>query len=352
MNTQALAALIGKDFRLFFANRFFALVTVLALVAYTAVFYLLPASIDDRLELGIYMVDLPPALSAALADDGIAFYRAESVAALQQAVLDGAIPAGYAFPDDTLSRIARGEPVTAQLFLAVDVPPGLRDIYTVILHEFGYVLSGQDLAIETTEIILGDDMAGAQIAPRQRMLPLLTVIVLMVECLGLASLIAGEVATKTIRALLVTPLTMTGLFVGKGVFGTLFAFAQAAILMLVTGGLAQQPVLILTALLFGAALVTGVAFLIASVGRDLMSVLGWGMLALLLLTLPAMTILIPGLATNWIRLIPSYYLADTVYRVVNFNASWGDVAGNLIVLPLYAAAFLALGIFVLRRKFL
>jgi ABC-2 type transport system permease protein len=193
-------------------------------------------------------------------------------------------------------------------------------------------------------------MAGTPISPRERVLPLLAVFVLMVECLGLASLIAAEIETGTIRALLVTPLTMVGLFVGKGLFGTLFAFIQVVLLMLITGGLVRQPVLILTALLFGAALVTGVAFLIASAGRDLLSVMGWGMLAMLLLSLPTLAILVPGLASNWIRLIPSHYLADTIYRTLSFGLSWGDAAGNLLLLLAYAAAFMGLGIIVLKRK--
>jgi ABC-2 type transport system permease protein len=96
--------------------------------------------------------------------------------------------------------------------------------------------------------------------------------------------------------------------------------------------------------------VTGVAFLIASVGRDLLSVMGWGMLAMLLLTLPTLAVLAPGLASNWIRLIPSHYLADTIYRTLSFGHSWRDAAGNLLLLMLYAAAFMGLGIVVLKRK--
>ena len=96
---------------------------------------------------------------------------------------------------------------------------------------------------------------------------------------------------------------------------------------------------------------TGVAFLIASVGRDLMSVMGWGILALLLLALPTFTVLIPGLVSDWIRLIPSYYLVDTVFQVLNFGATWADVAHNLLLLAAWSAAIMALGVVVLRRKF-
>jgi ABC-2 type transport system permease protein len=351
MNPRMLAALIAKDFKLYFANRFFALVTFLALVAYAVLFYLLPAGVDEDLELGLYMPQIPPALEQALDEEEVRFLQAESEQALRQAVLDGQVPAGFAFPDDMALRMAGGETVTVHLYLSPEVPPEFAEIYEVILREFAYALTGQELQIEATEVMLGPDMAGAQIPPRQRLLPLLTVFVLMVECLGLASLIAAEVETDTIRALLVTPLTMTGLFAGKGIFGTLFAFAQAGALMWVTGGLGQQPALILTALLIGSALVTGVAFLIASVGRDLMSVMGWGILGMLLLALPAFSLLAPGLASGWIWVLPSYYLVDAVYRVVNFGAGWNEVAAHLLALLGFAAGFLALGVVVLKRKF-
>jgi ABC-2 type transport system permease protein len=352
MNARMITAMIGKDLKLYFANRLFAIVTVLGLTAYVAMYYLLPITVDETLELGLYMREMPPALEELLDSDEVKFYRAESVEALKQAVLDGDIPAGYAFPDDLLTSIRSGEKATIELYLASDVPPEFKDVYEVIVDEFAFAISGQTLShIETTDIVLGQDMAGAQIPPRERMLPMLTVIVLMVECLGLASLIAAEMEAGTLHALLVTPLTMSGVFVSKGIFGTLFAFAQAAILITLTGGLERQPLLILVALFLGAAMVTGVAFLIGSLGRDLMSVMGWGMLAMLILVLPTFSILAPGLASKWIRLIPGFYLSDTVYRVINFQADWGEVTQNLLMLVVYAAAFMVLGVAVLKRRF-
>ncbi len=351
MNTAMLTALLGKDLKIYFANRFFALITGLVLVVYTLVFFLLPPTVDEALELGIYMAQMPLALEALLAEEEIIFYRAPSEAALRQAVLDGEIPAGYAFPDDTLTRLRAGERLAVTLYLSPDMPPEFDSIYAMVLEEFGFALSGQTLDIDAMEITLGPDMAGQQVALRQRMLPLLTVFVLMVECLGLASLISSEIEGGTLRALLVTPLTMSGLFAAKGIFGAGLAFLQALLLLLLTGGLRTQPLLILAALLLGSVMITGVAFLIASVGKDLLSVMGWGILAMLLLALPAFSVLIPGLATQWVKAIPSYYLVDAVYRVMNHAAGWGDVAGNLLALALSALLLLAAGVWVLKRKF-
>jgi ABC-2 type transport system permease protein len=351
MNLRLMFALIRKDVQLYFSNRFFALITLLGLVVYIVIYFLLPTTVDDSLALGLYAAEMPPALESLLTEGEVSLYRAGTVEALQEAVLDGVVPVGFVFPDDLPAQLLRGEQATVQLLLSPDLPPEFAEMYEAILHEFAFSISGQPLNIEVTEVVLGPDMAGGQIAPRQRLLPLLAVAVLMVECLGLASLVSAEVEAGTIQALLVTPLTMAGLFVGKGLFGTLFAFVQAALLVSVTGGLRHEPLLILAVLLIGAALVTGVAFLIASVARDLVSVMGWGMLAILLLLLPSFTILVPGLASNWIRLIPSFYLADTIYRTVNFGASWGDAAQSLVLLLAYATALMALGVVVLKRRF-
>ncbi|NCC31703.1 MAG: ABC transporter permease [Chloroflexia bacterium] len=352
MTTMMLTALIAKDFKGYFANRFFALVTVLSLVAFTGLYFLLPKTVDETLALGLVLAEAPPALEAELSNaDEVRIARFATSEELQAAILAGDLPVGFVFPDDLAAQLQAGTQPQVALFLAPDLPPEFVSIYEVALQEFVFLILGQDLPIEVTETVLGPDMAGAQIAPRQRMLPLLVVFVLMVECLGLASLIASEVEAGTIRALLVTPLTMRGLFLAKGIFGSLFAFAQAAVLLLLTGGLAAQPLLNLLALLAGAAMVTGVAFLIASVGRDLMSVMGWGILAMLLLALPTLSLLIPGLVSNWMRLIPSHYLVDTLFRTLNFEAGWREVGANLLVLLAYAAVLMTIGTMTLQRRF-
>ncbi len=350
MKTQALGALLRKDFLLYFSNRFFGVVTVLGLVAFGVIYFLMPAQLESRLELGLYWPGLPTALEARLESEGVAWYPAASEADLRQAVLDGTIPAGYAFPADALERLRRGELVPVTLYIAADLPPEYRTIYAVVLDELIFSLTGQTLSLESQLEVLGPDLAETPLTPRQRTLPLFAVIILMIECIGLANLISAEIEARTAQALLVTPLTVEGFFLSKTLFGTTFAFAQAMLLMLVVGGLSAQPLLLTVSLLLGALLITGAAFLVAAVGRDMLSVLGWGMMGLLILLLPGFTVLLPGLSTPWSRFIPSYYLVDTVHRVMNFGATWGDVAGNLALLALSAAGLFVLGVFALRRR--
>ncbi len=350
MNWHMIRTLMLKDIKLYFSNRFFALITVLGLLAYIGIYFLMPLTVDETIEMGLYIPEIPTALTELLADEGVVFLRAESEEALKVAVLADDISAGYAFPNDLAQRVAAGEKIPVNVYFASNIPQEFKEIYIVVLDEFVYAITGQTLDIDVTEEVLGPDMSGEQIPPRKRMVPLLTVVVLMMETMGLANLISTEIETGTLQALMITPLSVEGLFVSKGLFGTIFAFLQAALLIAVTGGLGRHPLLILLALLFGAAMVTGVGFLMASVGKDMLSVLAWGVLAILVLVIPSMVLMFPGGTTGWIKAIPSYYLVNTINQVVNFGASWADVGINLIALLAFAIGFMALGVVVLRRK--
>jgi hypothetical protein len=90
----------------------------------------------------------------------------------------------------------------------------------------------------------------------------------------------------------------------KGIISVLMTFTQAALLMLIIGGFRQQPLIIAVTLLLGALLVTGIGFLMGAVGKDFLSVIGSGIPAIILLSIPAMGIAFPGLLTGWARMIP------------------------------------------------
>jgi len=203
----------------------------------------------------------------------------------------------------------------------------------------------------STEVLPGPDMVGEQIPPRDRMRPLFAVFLIVFETFGMATLISEEVEHRTIQALLVTPVSVKDLFAAKGITGMTLAFGQGALFMAFVGGLNDQPAIIILALLLAALLVTGIGFFIASLAKDMMSVLAWGLLALVILVIPAMGIMFPGVITGWAMVIPSYYVVDTVDRVANYGSDWPDIWQNLLILVAFSVAFLLVGMVALRRRF-
>jgi ABC-2 type transport system permease protein len=351
MNWRIIRTLVVKDLTLYFRNRFFAFITVLALVAYAVMYFLMPGAVDEEIEIGLYAPSMPSGFTAELREEGVILRTAASEEALKEAVGQEEYPVGVVLSADILEKLAAGQKDQVRVYFSPGFPDELKDAYVILFEELAFNLVGQPLNVDASEEVLGIDTAGAQIPPRDRMLPLFAVFVLLMETLGLASLISSEIEGRTIGALLITPMRIEGLFVGKGITGVGLAFTQAVILMTVTGGLDREPALILVALLLGALLSTGIAFMIASVARDMMSVIGWGVLAIVGLSIPAFSVLLPGTISDWIKVIPSHYLVDTVHRAANFGIGWGEAGQNLLILLAFALAFLWLGAIVLRRKF-
>jgi ABC-2 type transport system permease protein len=350
MTWRAIATLAGKELTLFSRNRFFTLVSVLGLVAYVAIFYAMPGSVDEVLEIALYAPVLPRVFNAAQRADGLAIEIMESEDSLREAVADGRYPAGVVLPPDFEQSLLAGEPVRVSAFLASSIPAELESAMTAVIDRFAFLQSGQMLPVEVSREVLGPDMVGQQIAPRDRMVPLLAVLIILTETLGLASLISEEVVGQTVQALLITPMTVGGFFLAKGVTGVGLAFGQVTIFLALAGGLSQQPVLMLVTLLLGAVLVTGIGFLLGSVGKDLTSVMAWGVPVLIILLIPAFTLVFPGAVSDWIKIIPSYYLVDTAFRAANLGADWGDLWSNLVVLLALDILFVGLGVSALRRK--
>ena len=350
MSWQTIRALVAKDLTLFFRNRFFAFITVFALLAYIVIYFLMPDNVNETLRIGFYVSELPPVIADQLESEGLEVYYADSEQDLKDAVLNAEVTAGYAFPDEFMTSLVNEENPVIEVYFPADLPQEAKDIYILLLKELSFTMVGQPLNIEFSEEIIGVDLVGQQIPLRDRMLPMIAVFILMIETMGLASLLSSEIEAKTLQALLITPLTVRSLFIGKGITGVGMAFVQALILVAITGGLNNQPVIVLIALLFGALLATGIGFLLASTGRDLMGILAWGVLAILILSLPAFGIIFPGTISNWVRAVPSYYLVDTINRALNYGISNSLAFYNLAILLVIDVIILWLGVVALRRK--
>ena len=351
-----IGVLVAKDIKLFFRNRFFATVTGLALVAYLALFFLLPQETEGPVGVAVYLED--PAASSAfeqrIADEEnftIFASEAEMLAVLEDT--DDYFIA-MTVPATAAEAAARGESATLQAYYAPGIPAEAKQVFHELLVFMANAINPELLnrlsVIEETEFTLGHDLLGQPLSVRERFVPLLLVAIMLVEVLGLSTLIVREVETGTARALLTGPLTLSGFLVAKVLTGMLLVMIQVVVVVLITGVISTAPLLLLTTLLFSGLLIVGVAFLVAAISRTSTSVTAWGTLTMILFLIPVLSILLPGLASNWMEVIPSYYIADTLHRVLNFQADWADVIRNLSIVMVMGFGTLAVGGAVLRRR--
>ena len=270
---------------------------------------------------------------------------------MRRTVASGELDVGIDFSDDLLAAVAAGERVTVTVFARSTLPQEYRAAVSTMVREVAFAIAGYELPVTEPDeqtVLVGRSTSAIPI--RDRMRPLYAFMVLIMEAIALATLISSEVQQKTMTALLSTPARVSDVLLSKGGLGTLFAFGEAALVLLLVRGYGSAPEIVLVALLLGAILVTGVAMIAGSAGKDLISTMLLGMLILIPLTVPAIAVLFPGSSAVWMRLIPSYGLVTAVLDASVYGAGWPEVLPNLATLAGWCVVSAVVGVFVLGRR--
>lgn len=348
-------AIVAKDLRTYGRDRFYMIVTVLGLVAYIALFWALPASAERTVALGAHLPGGQQLLDQRAGDQGggFAIVPFDSSTQLQAAVEKGTVAAGLDFPQTFLFDAREGLPTSVRVLLGADAPEELRPLLVSGVGEIVAAIGGQPPPVqlpELREVVLGPDRAGQELSLRDRLRPLLLFLVLIVEMIALASLVAAEIAQRTVTAVLVTPARVADLLIAKSVLGTLLAFSQALLLALATQTLGASPLLLLVVLLLGAVLVTGFGLIAGSTGKDFVGIIFWSMLFLIPLTIPALATLFPGAPAGWIQGLPTYGLVQVIVGTTAYGEGWRQAWPHLIGLTLWCAVAFSVGIAVLSRR--
>ncbi len=351
MSGSTIWPLVVKDLTLFFRDRFFAFITVLGLVFYAGLYLVMPDFVDEMIGLGLYAPTLHQEISQMVGEEAEPILLADSEDDLMQAVLDDEISVGIVLPADLFQQLAGGSRPEITIYLRSDAPEDMAEMAAVLVEAMLLTFSDSPTHFDITEQVLGSDMVGQQIPARDRLIPMILIMVLMFETFGVSSLIAQEIQTRTIHAILVTPMGVRELLISKGITGVMLTLPQTVILMLIMGGFQRYPLLILATLFSGTLLVTGIGFLMGAAGKDMLSIIGMGTFVIILLSIPPLGVVFPGIFTGWVRLIPSYYLADTLHQVANMGAGWQQVWPNLMLLLGSSLALLGIGALVLKRRF-
>jgi ABC-2 type transport system permease protein len=346
-------AIIRKDVAQMSRDRFFVYITVLGLVAYIALFWALPSHVDETLRLGVHGIGAETLLAQLGDQQGLELTVFDTTEALEHAVEDDGLAAGVDFPDDFLPAVLSGNQATVRVYVPADTAPDIRTAISGMVKELAFLVAGSTLPIappSEEEIILGPDRAGDQVPLKDKMRPLLAVFLLMMEMMSLASLIAQEIRSKTVTAVLVTPARTSDFLAAKTLLGTGLAFAEVALMMLAIKSFGSEPFVLLTALLLASFLVTGLALLAGSTGRDFIEILLFSVLLIVPMMIPAGAALFPGTAATWIKILPSYGMTEAIVRAVAYGAGWAETAGYLLMTLAWCALVFAAGVLMLRRK--
>ncbi len=128
-----ISSLVRKDILLFFRNQFFALITGLGLVAYIAIYFLMPADIDETLLIGVYP-EMPAAFASELEEEGLILQNASSEENLFSEIEDGTYSVGAVFAEDFNQDMSSGEKGEITLYFGSEIPEEVKEFYVLFFQ--------------------------------------------------------------------------------------------------------------------------------------------------------------------------------------------------------------------------
>ncbi len=338
-------AVVGKDIKQITRNRFMAVITLLSIFVFALIYYLLPGNVEEQLDIGLFIEKGRSAVEDELEEEeGLKVTWADSQAELKRLVIDGDVQVGFAFTfSDSKAR--------ARQYISAETPDEIREAGGAIGREFAAALAGGALPIELEEKVVGPDLTGRQVPLRDELRILFLVMVLLVEIYALANLLVDEIRQRTVKALLVTPLSIGDFMSAKSVTGISLAFSESILMALLVGAMTLGTALPVILLLFlGAVLVTGIAFFVGASSADMFGIIAKATVVFIVLALPAVSLIFPGVSTPYIALLPTDALIQSLNGVVNQGFALDTFRTELAVLFLWDALLFTLGFWLLRRR--
>ena len=363
-----IAAIVLKDLREFSRDRLWMILTPISLIFLITLFLILPDTVSETITLGVYPSYLAESFSMLIDREAGEFQGLEIIGfadkdQLADAVLwdSGEISIGIALPVDFTESLLSGSGGIVSVYVSESVPQEMRRALASGVREIAYavqaIYSGNNplstLPVEIPHLqaaILGEDMAGRQVPLRDRIRPILVIMILLIEALALAGLVSVEIEHRTATALLVTPARAGDFLAAKCATGTILAISQSFLFLLVTGGFLFDWLIVSVLLLLGAGMASAVGMLSGTSGRDFMGTLFFGTLFVIPLMIPALSTMFPGRPSVIIRLLPSYGLTEAMSGVLSEGRGLHFAAPHIMTTILWDVLLLGSAFFLLRRR--
>ncbi len=366
-------AIVLKDLREFSRDRLWIILTPLSLASLVAIFWLLPATVDESVTLGLHPAPMGH-LFQTLVGDGegearalkvVAFTDEKRLAAAVAGELEEndaqEVAIGIAFPDDFVGAVQSGKATTVTVYVNAAVPEEIRRAVTSGIRELAYGLQAAmalknpvdalPITLPAAEtIVVGEDRIGVQVPLRDKLRPLMAIIMLMIEAIALAGLVAVEIERRTVTALLVTPARTGDVLAAKWITGAILGLSQALVLLLATRSFGSHWWLVILLVALGAAMMSAVGLIAGSAGKDFMSTLFGSMIFIVPLMIPAFGMLFPGSAATWIQWLPSYGLVTGMVDVVGYGRGLTEVAWHLGTTLGWVVVLFATALLILKRR--
>jgi ABC-2 type transport system permease protein len=304
--------------------------------------------LDVSPELAIVDLGGSEITAAAVQLDGVETTIVTDAATLRQRVEAHDFDAGIVLPAGFDVAVAAGEQPDLEFYVSGESLASTRIILAVTTLDLVRDVEGSEPPVTVVVTPVGDQ----DFVPiSDRLLPTMVIYAVMIAAIFLpAASLVDEREKRTLDAVLVTPTRMSDVLVGKGTFAVVLAVILGFVTLALNGALAGQPGTMALILFVGSVMLMLVGLALGLWAKDITTmytaIKGGG----IIIFLPVIFTLFPGLP-QWIpKLVPTYYFLQPIYDVAIHGHTLGDVVPELLIALVFCAALVPLVAWVARRS--
>lgn len=350
MNRSCIRAIARKDAIQAVRNRL-VLLALVSGVIFSAVYYILPSTVEETFALAIYGDSQLIGEISDLEEEGIEVGFFSSEEEVKSAVGGGDYIVGVVYPEDFVSQLMSGQKPHVILYFRSDQPESVRTAIEYLMQlAIEYNVSGEEpLIIE--EEMLGEDMAGKHIPLNEQSIPMYVLMALIMEMWTISTLIVEESAAGTLKAVLITPASPSDVIMAKGLVGITYSLSVALAILILTWSIRGNLPVLFLGILLGGIMAVSLGLFTGSLTENIVGSYIYAGVPMLIFLVPALLIFIPDVSLSVVKLIPTYYMVNAFDQILNHGAGLAEVWKDFLLIAVCDVIFFTLGIYALRRRY-
>ncbi len=286
--------------------------------------------------------------AAAVQLDGVETTLVADAETLRRRVEAHDFDAGIVLPPNFDAAVATGEHPDLEFYVSGESLASTRVILAVTTLDLVRGIEGSEPPVTVVVTPVGDE----DFVPiSDRLLPTMVIYAVMIAAIFLpAASLVDEREKRTLDAVLVTPARMSDVLVGKGTFAVVLAVILGFVTLALNGALAGQPGTMALILFIGSVMLMLIGLALGLWAKDITTMYTAIKAGGIIIFLPVIFTLFPGLP-QWIpKLVPTYYFLQPIYDVAIHGHTLGDVVPELLIAVAVSAALVPFVAWVARRS--
>ncbi len=330
MNLKRISILLGKEF-IHSPKNFMFIWAIVAPLAFTLVATLAFGTLfSEKPNLGIVNEGNSQLVVMAQELDSVTAKTYEDVSSLKQATESGAVDMGIVLPQNFDNAVLQGEIVVIEAYIWGESLAKNRIILPTIISDLVRELAGQEVPVEIESVTLGDEVSTPW---SERLIPFLVFMGVFFGGLMLPSTsLIEEKQRKTFEALVITPASISDIFIAKGILGIVLSVFMGVVILLLNQAFGANSLLLVGVLFLGAIMAVELGLIFGALIKDITTLFTIWKAGGIILFGPVFIYMFPQIP-EWIgRLFPTYYALQPIVELSLRGGGWSDIAVSVFIL--------------------